>query len=291
MVNKNIVIDALSTKTNYRDSLELSPLTKFGLEIEMDHLSLNKINDIKDKYDNKKGYIVYEDTSLKNGGIELATRVMGNLPKNWIELKELSDYLKKKRPDFENSSLQVNLNCHMDYNELVFFLKLYAYYEDIIYRYSKGNDRVLRYGADIYAHSIREALKRTINFGKDEIDVVEAFLNSKTFGVALKDNCGKENLRSGINLIEFRTPNGTLNPILWQNYVMLFQSMIDFVESGDWYGYTFDIDKLSDREFDLNKAIEFANIVFVSEKEKLLFLKQYIDNRKLESLLLTKKRN
>ena len=43
MVNKNIVIDALSTKTNYRDSLELSPLTKFGLEIEMDHLSLNKI--------------------------------------------------------------------------------------------------------------------------------------------------------------------------------------------------------------------------------------------------------
>lgn len=291
MVNKNIVIDALSTKTNYRDSLELSPLTKFGLEIEMDHLSLNKINDIKDKYDNKKGYIVYEDTSLKNGGIELATRVMGNLPKNWIELKELSDYLKKKRPDFENSSLQVNLNCHMDYNELVFFLKLYAYYEDIIYRYSKGNDRVLRYGADIYAHSIREALKRTINFGKDEIDIVEAFLNSKTFGVALKDNCGKENLRSGINLIEFRTPNGTLNPILWQNYVMLFQSMIDFVESGDWYGYTFDIDKLSDREFDLNKAIEFANIVFVSEKEKLLFLKQYIDNRKLESLLLTKKRN
>ena len=291
MVNKNIVIDALSTKTNYRDSLELSPLTKFGLEIEMDHLSLNKINDIKDKYDNKKGYIVYEDTSLKNGGIELATRVMGNLPKNWIELKELSDYLKKKRPDFENSSLQVNLNCHMDYNELVFLLKLYAYYEDIIYRYSKGNDRVLRYGADIYAHSIREALKRTINFGKDEIDIVEAFLNSKTFGVALKDNCGKENLRSGINLIEFRTPNGTLNPILWQNYVMLFQSMIDFVESGDWYGYTFDIDKLSDREFDLNKAIEFANIVFVSEKEKLLFLKQYIGNRKLESLLLTKKRN
>lgn len=291
MVNKNIVIDALSTKTKYRDSLELSPLTKFGLEIEMDHLSLNKINDIKDKYDNKKGYIVYEDTSLKNGGIELATRVMGNLPKNWIELKELSDYLKKKRPDFENSSLQVNLNCHMDYNELVFFLKLYAYYEDIIYRYSKGNDRVLRYGADIYAHSIREALKRTINFGKDEIDIVEAFLNSKTFGVALKDNCGKENLRSGINLIEFRTPNGTLNPILWQNYVMLFQSMIDFVESGDWYGYTFDIDKLSDREFDLNKAIEFANIVFVSEKEKLLFLKQYIGNRKLESLLLTKKRN
>ena len=291
MVNKNIVIDALSTKTNYRDSLELSPLTKFGLEIEMDHLSLNKINDIKDKYDNKKGYIVYEDTSLKNGGIELATRVMGNLPKNWLELKELSDYLKKKRPDFENSSLQVNLNCHMDYNELVFFLKLYAYYEDIIYRYSKGNDRVLRYSVDIYAHSIREALKRTINFGKDEIDIVEAFLNSKSFGVALKDNDGKENLISGINLIEFRTPNGTLNPILWQNYVMLFQSMIDFVESGDWYGYTFDIDKLSDREFDLNKAIEFANIVFVSEKEKLLFIKQYIGNRKLESLLLTKKRN
>lgn len=290
MSNQNIVIDALNTKVTYRDKLELSPLTKFGLEIEMDHVSKKNRDMLRETYNFNKGFNVHDDTSLKNGGIEIATRVMGNLEKNWVELKELSDVLRKVRPEFENSSLQVNLNCHMNYNELITFLSFYAYYEDIIYRYSRGNDRLLRYTVETYAYSIREALKNCLMFCEDEIDIVENFLNSKSFGIALKDNIGKENLRSGINLIEFRTPNGTINPIWWQNYVMVFQSMIDFIESGDWYGYTFDVERASDKEFDLDKAIEFANIVFVSEKEKLLFIKQYIGNRKFSSLLTLKKK-
>ena len=293
MSNKEMVLDALNMKSTYRDKLELSPFTKFGLEIEMDHVSKKNIDKLKKEYNDKQGYNVHEDTSLKDGGIELSTRFMGNREKNWVELKDLSDYLKRIKPQFERSSLQVNLNCHMSYNELVAFLKFYAYYEDIIYRISRGNDRIMRYSYETYAMSILDRLKTVIKYGRDEMDIVNEFIYSKSFGISLKDQIGKENLRSGINLIEFRTPNGTIDPILWQNYITLFQSMIDFFESDDWIGYHFDIDKVDNNrsDFDLNRAIEFANIVFVSDKEKLLFLKQYIGNRKISSLLLTKKRN
>lgn len=291
MTNQELVIKAIKSKKHYRDKLELSPSTRFGLEIEMDHLSNRKRKKLQDLYNGKHGCNIDEDTSLKNTGIELSTRIMDNKKENWEELYRLSILLKKYHPEFEYSSFQVNLDCHMDYNEIYNFLQFYAYYEDIITRISKGTDMVLRYSSEKYAIPILRKLKSLIKYAHDEIDIVESFINNKSYGLSLKESNDRTNIKSNIDIIEFRSPNGTINPILWQNYIMLFQSMINFFEQGDWYGHTFDLDNITRDEYNINKAIEFANIIYTSEEEKLLFLKQYIGNRKIESLLLTKKRS
>lgn len=290
MTNYDMVLDALLIKNEYRDKLNFSSKIKFGLEIEMDHVSYNNIKKLKEEYVDTKEYNVHEDTSLGDGGIELSTKVFKNDKNSFDELNSLSKYLKKLKPSFERSSLQVNVDCHFSYNELIYFLEFYAYYENIIYRISRGNDRLLRYYSNVYAESILEQLKMAIKYSKNEVEATDFFLNSKSFGIGLKDNIGKINSKSGINVIEFRTPNGTVDSFLWQQYINIFQSMVNYIESNDWYRYNFiDLDNISNDEFDLNKAIEFANIIFVDEKDKLLFLKQYIGNRKVQSLMLVKK--
>ena len=162
-------------------------------------------------------WFVKDDRSLmKDKNAEIATPVLNNEKNYWILLKKLAKMIKKLNPSFDNCSFQVNFDGSLLPTEAarVTFLKLYAYYEDIIYRFSKGEDACYRESLDTYASPIILSLKDTLYFGEDDKDLIlERFSNQKRYGISFKT----ENK----DLIEFRTPNGTYNPILWQNYIVL----------------------------------------------------------------------
>ena len=86
--------------------------------------------------------------------------------------------------------------------------------------------------------------------------------------------------------IEFRCPNGTLDPAIWQNNVNLFAKMLYYSGST-----SFDDDTVQKRheiiltrfadlqyydEIYLEQALEFCDIVFTNNLDKINFLKQYL---------------
>ena len=97
------------------------------------------------------------------------------------------------------------------------FLKLYAMYEDIIYRFSKGEDSEYRETLDMYAPPIILSLKGALQY--DDEAAIDIFSDNKRYGLVFK---------SKQDLIEFRTPNAKSNPILRQNYITTFYYLLMF---------------------------------------------------------------
>ena len=127
---------------------------------------------------------------------------------------------------------------------------------------------------------------------------LERFLFNKYYGVSLKGKLGTiYSSLYPVNLIEFRTPNGTDDVWLWQNYINTFYNIIRTFEVGsidyekiDYLYYrlfgTISYDTYEDMHLD--KAIEFANIIFNNDRDKLYFIKQYIGKQKDKALTLVK---
>lgn len=192
--------------------------------------------------------------------------------------------IKKLSPTFDNCSFQVNFDGSLlpTSEDRITFLKLYAYYEDIIYRFSKGENANYRESLDMYASPIILALKDVLNFDDpDKEFILERFSNNKRYGIIFK-NKSKD-------LIEFRTPNGTYNPILWQNYITLFYYLIeaitkrkyDLQELNEYISSYSKINILESYELSREeKALKLSKQIFSKQLDKTSFLHQYIGSNK-----------
>ena len=139
------------------------------------------------------------------------------------------------------------------------FLKIYAMYEDIVYRFSKGDDSSYRDSLEEYASPIILTLKGVLSINNDA--VVEMFSNQKRYGICFKTK--------DCDLIEFRTPNMTDNVCLWQNYVTFFYYLLNLVHSG----------KINMREVD----------EYISSYSRIYILENYEKEKEEKALQLSKK--
>lgn len=268
-----------------RELLTIPNYVKFGYEIEMDNA--NFFNVLKSTCDLDPRITLQPDKSLPNTGFEIATPVFKNNKEDINELKELSLILKESKPTFKDCSFQINFNDPFrSDDERVIFLKLYAYYEDLIYKFSRGSDEFLRDSAYMYANLILHELlfkqnqksKKTINDFKDY----------KRFGINFKSN----------NLIEFRSPNGTSEVELWKNYTTIFYYLIEAV-----LYEKYDLDKLNyyisnsiskpigtyslenkNLEASKEKVKEFLDWILIYDIDKEYFLDQYNQEFKMLKL-------
>ena len=86
--------------------------------------------------------------------------------------------------------------------------------------------------------------------------------------------------------IELRVPNGTLDEIVWQNYINFFIKMILYCKSKNFdddilnrryksvYNLFGNLDSYS--KIYLDQALEFCDMIFNNNLDKLYFLRQYI---------------
>lgn len=287
MSNRLLVLNAIKTKNEYKDKLIIPTKRTFGLEIEMDHLSKMRRTQLYKEFVDSEWNVGY-DSSLGIDGLEVSTPPMFNTKESFLELKNKSEFLKKCKPSFEFSSLQVSLDSNLSNEQLVYLLKLFSTFEDVIYKYSQGFSHTLRYNALKYASSIKERMNDFLSSHTMDDTIVYSFIASKDYGISFKNNGSFNNMESEINLIEFRTPNGTVDPILWQSYITFFQAIISAIESNNYNDIIDYLYKTSDGENNLDDAIRLSNIIFDNEKDKLLFLKQYIGFNKVSSLILGK---
>ena len=88
------------------------------------------------------------------------------------------------------------------------------------------------------------------------------------------------------NTIEFRCPNGTFDPVIWQNNVNLLVQLLLYSKSS-----SFQEDRIEKRhqlilnQFDdlkwyqeifLEQALELCDLIFTNNLDKLYFLRQYL---------------
>lgn len=284
MLNSNIQNQLVNNPLSYRSILTLPKNARFGLEIELENVNYDLISRYVRNQFGQHWYVKDDRSLMKDKNAEIVTPVLYNEKKTWILLKKLAQMIKKLSPTFDNCSFQVNFDGSLlpTSEDRITFLKLYAYYEDIIYRFSKGENANYRESLDMYASPIILALKDVLNFDEpDKEFILERFSNNKRYGIIFK-NKSKD-------LIEFRTPNGTYNPILWQNYITLFYYLIeaitkrkyDLQELNEYISSYSKINILESYELSREeKALKLSKQIFSKQLDKTSFLHQYIGSNK-----------
>lgn len=257
----------------YRNMLTIPKNVKFGLELEMEDV---KYDDILRLITRQFGssWKVKDDRSLKmDCNSEIAIPPLYNKKETWQSLKKLSKLLDAVRPTYDNCSLQINFDGELlpEDKDKIKFLKLFAVYEDIIYRFSMGYDSDYRESITQYAYPIMLTMKAYDNEG-----LLELLSNQKRYGINFKTD--------NIDLIEFRTPNASNNPITWQNYITFFYYLIQYSLSPkcnekllDEYIEQFNkIDLLDNyKKCKDERAYQLSLKLFNNQTDRLNFLSQY----------------
>lgn len=276
MTIQNLNIQLRNNPLEYRSKLTIPEKINFGLELELDQVNYDEVFKLVRNQFNQ-GWIVKEDKSLTKGrNAEIVSPVLQNKRHTWQLLQKMGELLTRLNPDYSKCSFQINFDGSLlpTDKDKIRFLKLYAMYEDIIYRFSKGEDDEYRESLDMYASPIILALKGAIQY--DDESAIDLFSDNKRYGLVFK---------SKQDLIEFRTPNMTSNPILMQNYITFFYYLLRFATSNKYnkkeidayIDYFYKIYLLEGYELlKTDKALKLSTMIFPHKQDQINFMHQYL---------------
>lgn len=305
-LNKKDLMDLLNYindyKIEYRDNIEIPEDITFGTEIEFQNLELEKLNNlIKDdfKWNIKDDISVSKNKKGKVVGGELISPILRNKKQDWEDLKTLCNVLKNNNAKIsERCGGHIHIGSNiLEKNPIYFrnFLKLWYTYEDIIYRFTAGEDLNIRKSAYHFATSIREAihnnsLRIDLIKSENELKTVLLYLTYDRYkSVNFTNTNGIR--KKPIDTIEFRCPNGSIEEVIWQNNInaltkiLLYSKNENFdKEFVDFYFYRKKDLNMKYYDFmDIERGLEFADLVFEKEIDKMNFLRQYFKNFDLDN--------
>ncbi len=313
----NLLILLNGIDIDYRPYLHLPENVTFGLEMETVGMRTGRLATM---FKNKENWQVVYDKSLKATGAEVVSPILLDKPEIWREVFEVCDFL-------QNLHLKVNYetagHIHLgatgivdqDPEKLKKILKAWCAYENIIYRFSAGKWSHLRRGAiHKYAKPLAwdyiQLMKILDNGQGDYFDVVRAAHFRRFSGLNLQNLYDyyrasiDENYRRDFvtirgdklkDTLEIRTPNATIDPVIWQNNVNFFAKFFlaaandkfdedylnNILKSLDFnfivkYGNAINLTYENYEKIDFDKALELADIIFDNNLDKINFLKQYL---------------
>lgn len=277
----------------YRDILNIDSKLSFGLEIEWEGKDINV--DLVREYlkGNISKWIFANDGSLMSGG-EIKSPHLTDNPNTWIELKNVCSYLKDiKASVSERTGAHIHFGANIfgeDLEAFLTFLKTFAVYENIFFRFYYGE--FLRHRDTSYtryqklASSIRNNYEEINNI--DNLNYRHVFLKEER-----SSSINFRNLRFGDksddkNTIELRMPNGTIEEVIWQNNVNAFAKFIlktinpnfdrEYIEKLFLDLSREKANSLLYDEVCLRKSLEFVDLIFDNDLDKYYFLRQYFKN-------------
>ena len=276
-----------------RSTLGLDKSITFGMELEFEksknalinaELLLNNLNN---------EFKIKHDGSLGTFSGEIATPILKDLEVDWEKLEKVCRIVSRHATIVEKAGGHIHVGAHIlgrEKDSILNFLKLWAVYENIIFRFCYGEFLSGRDGISRYAYSMRDRFSDAEKTGREDstlsaYNVIHMVARDKYQAVNFGhvNNLIEEQER---NTIEFRCPNGTLNPIIWQNNLNLFVKLIEYAKSNE-----FNHDIINERESinyevphfvaDYNKiylkqALELTDMIFNNNLDKMYFLKQYL---------------
>lgn len=306
----------------YRSPVNINCLT-FGFEIEIDDTYSIKLrqelkNLLNDRlYEEvipflKKGdeWVIKKDSTVYNGD-EVTTPIFTNSIYNWNTIYKVLEIMNRNGCIHENCGGHIHIGAQFlgnNPNSWLNFMKLWTAYENIIFRFS--------YGEYLNARSriINEAFPIS-NMFFSEYEVLSSYHNASAkyiLNAISKDRKQAVNFNNVYdfererknNTIEFRCPNGTLNPIIWQNNLNFFVHLLKYSKSVSFNHKIVENRINKNREkfcnldfygkIDYESSIELADLIFDNNLDKLYFLRQYFkdfeeSNYYIESKSFTRK--
>lgn len=169
------------------------------------------------------------------------------------------------------------------------FIKIWSVYENIIFRFLYGEFLTARPSLINYAAPMSKIFWRDYEILKNTDAELHAIISRLKHGKFQAVNFYKvyDFDHYGIyNTIEFRCPNGSLDPVIWQNNVNLLVKMLTYVRSTTFNDdlvqqrRLLNLEKFSELKFYneiyLEQALELCDMVFTNNFDKVYFLRQYL---------------
>lgn len=286
-----------------RNRLGFNNFVTFGLELEFENAMRNRIEAKLNETFGRDVWLLKGDNSLYSGA-EINSPILRDKIVTWKNLKQVCDIVSKNASIGKNSGGHIHVGTQVlgtKTESWLNFIKLWSVYENIIYRFAYGDMLVARSSMLRFAEPMAEDFWKNyleLSQGNQIVfaeDIIKKVSHSRYQAVNF-DNAKQTNKMSRYNTIEFRCPNGTLNPIIWQNNVNLFVNLLQYSSSS-----SFNDDILQERkqinkdkylgldfynEIYLQQALELADMLFNNNFDKVYFLRQY-----LKSFEIAKKEN
>ena len=275
----------------YRKSLYLPSNITFGVEIEYEEAERNKVTSYIKKY--ASTWNSGRDGSLRSGG-EIRSPILIDERATWLELKKICEYLKK-----ENANTSKRAGAHIHVGTPVLgnnlegwriFLKIVMLYEHIFYRFYYGDKLNGRQNIREYAPPISEELFECLDKinRATTVEELKYYVPEKRYSSINFNNVKFYRPKSieNKNTIELRCPNGTDEEIIWQNNINTFSKML--LSSGakvideaflDYKLKKFEPNSDSSLRYNeifLKDALEFVDLIFNCNLDKVYFLRQYL---------------
>ena len=295
-------------KMSYREKLNLDYNTTFGYEIECVGMEQKRLKRNLKPYIDHFGYDVDIELLDTADGCEVRTPPLKNNQADFEIVRAVLTYLKDHMYITSQCGAHIHIGSQiMDTKKQSWlnFLRLWAAYEPVIMRFSYGEYLNERETLLSYASPFFYDIDKMINKLKSirpfrVIDVNEVCVGGQKYD-CLSFYKVVSTLVEEDNTIEFRCPNGTLNPIIWQNNLNLFAKLLIYSKSEDFKKYKInkkakenisdmwdyycnmspvDSDELVKlyRTIEFEEALELADLIFTTNLDKINFLKQYSKN-------------
>lgn len=274
----------------YRNNLEIDEHIQFGVEIEFNHYKLFRADEFLQMM--KLNWKAIEERSLDEGG-EIVSPILNNNEDTWNVLNEVCTFLSiAGADDDEYTGAHVHVGADIlgyDTKAWINLTKLIMAYENIIFRYSSGEYNRLREAINLMAYPIaidlHDYIEKNSLYKSCLASVIIALGHQEKFqdfnfkNVKLFD---LEN-RNIKNTIEYRLPNGTFEPVIWQNNINMFVHLLlackkdldeDYIKHrinrlNDIYNYR-GYDNIDDEG-----VLNFVDQIFNNDLDKAYFLRQY----------------
>ncbi len=296
---------------SYQSTIGIDSKYTFGIEIEFVKALHKKVEaNLTEEF--KEHWNFYHDSSLNElqegkgniyGG-EMASKVFCDEPKYWRQIEKMCHFLLEQGASINSKCgghIHIGTQALKNKKSLKRFLKLWIIFEDIIYRFGYGK-------MDTYREQIMEIaapLTTTLNYyllGNHKINLQSVSLHSMNHQIDFYKRRGVDfsgafmlGKKLKNNTIEFRCPNGSLDPIIWQNNIRFFLNfLLCSNHSSNWdiiHKYLRE-GSIADGNIDhygtlnIEKSFVLADFLFEEEQDKKNFLKQYIKSDKTKKIHL-----
>lgn len=298
-----------------RDILEIPNNITFGLEIEFAKANRRYIAErLNLAYKNKKisnpwnlenEETIYDDNIFfSNYGGEAISAILTDNKNTWNDIEftcgEIKNYggiINKKCGAHVHTGISIFEDNLKYYSRL---MKIWTIFENIIIRFCYGEFNNPRENFCYFAAYNTPFFKNIDLFYKNDKQLksfdefVAKYSKYKTLAVSfqlldekyIKNKYGN-NIKDWYKYrtLEFRAGNGTLNPVIWQNYVNLYTKImlccLDDSKDWDYIDKEFYNNILNDDieiKYNLNKAQLFFDFIFNNPLDKYNFLVQYSKN-------------
>lgn len=293
---QELIVQIQNYLLDYRSSLNLPLDTSFGIGIGYSGLDPQKTR----KHLKKQGLDWNSDYSYAG---MIFSKELSDTKKSWEEIQTISEYLKKKHTKphpYHGCIIQVDTGIlGKDIDAWRRFCKLYTIYEDILFRFGYGEKINARKTILKDAQPLADFLYEDLGVINSKTEVLSLIYPLQSYHIENAINFKSINFYSDsfkayyedfyeelANVINFKSPNCTTDPIIIQNYINAYtklvmaasketidEDLLDFKLQTDRSSYKnqpYDYDLIK-----LQKALEFVDLVFDNNLDKVYFLRQY----------------